>query len=96
MAHLYKTTEWECNGLWMCGDVSHLSAMSNTWWYPCNILKIKPVEYVKMLINDFHAINLHYTVDANVLIFYFASQADCRKYKNFINRKAREVNFLIS
>ena len=93
MAHVYKATEWECYDSWTCGDVSALAANSNLWWYPCNILGISPVEYVKLLINEFHAINLHYTVAGDVLSFYFSSLADCRKYKNFINKVAREKNF---
>ena len=93
--HIYKATEWECNGLWKCGDVSALAADSNKWWYPCNILSITPVEYVKMLINKFNAVDLHYTVKGNVLMYSFTTLADCRKYKNFINKVAREKNFTI-
>lgn len=96
MAHLYKTTEWEDgDGTWNCGDVSHLSANSNTWWYPCNILDITPVEFVKLLMEKFNAINFHYSTKFDVLMYSFKTQSDCRKYKNFINKKAREKNFIV-
>lgn len=96
MAHIYKTTEWEDGlGYWKCGDVSNLGANSNTWWYPCNILDITPVEFVKLLMEKFKAINFHYNTKFDVLIYSFKTQDDCRKYKNFINKKAREKNFIV-
>lgn len=96
MAHLYRTTEWEdAIGNWNCGDVSSLGTKSNTWWYPCNILNLTPVEFVKFLIQEFKAVNFHYNTKADVLIYSFKTQSDCRKYKNFINKKAREKNFIV-
>ena len=94
MAHVYKATEWESNGTWSCGDISALAAMSNAWWYPANILGLSPVDYVKTLISKYHAVNFHYTAKHNVLIFSFSTLADCRKFKNEINKKAREQNFV--
>lgn len=95
MTHIYKATEWESAGYYYCGDVSAVGKDSNKWWYPCNILNLSPVEYVKMLINKFNAVNIHYTVKGDVLIFCFTSLADCRKYKNYLNKVAREKNFTI-
>lgn len=94
MAHVYKAEEWESNGKWLCGDVSALAAKSNTWWYPACILGLSPVEYVKTLINKYHAVDLHYSTKTDVLIFYFSSLADCRKFKNDINKQARLKNFI--
>ena len=94
MAHIFKMEEWKSNGKWLCGDVSALAANSNAWWYPANILHLSPVDYVKTLINKYHAINLHYTAKNNVLIFYFSSLVDCRKFKNEINKLAREQKFV--
>ena len=48
-----------------------------------------------MLKNDFNASDFRYTKEKNVLIFSFATQADARKYKNFINKKAREKQFIL-
>ena len=94
MAHVYKAEEWESNGKWLCGDVSALAAHSNNWWYPARILGISPVDFVKLLINEFNVKDIHYIKPGGVLYFAFSSLADCRKYKNFINKKAREVNFI--
>lgn len=93
MAHIFQMTEWNSNGRWVCGDVSALAAMSNAWWYPANILNITPVEYVKLLINKFNAKRIKYI--NNVLLFDFDTQIECRKFKNYINKLARDKNFVI-
>ena len=94
MAHVYKAEEWESNGRWLCGDVSALAADSNDWTYPMQIFGLTPVEYVKLLIYAFNA-EVHYSLSANVLMFYFSTLADCRKFKNLVNKKAREKHFVI-
>ena len=94
MIHIYKCEEWQSpTGQWLCGDVSAPAANSNTWWYPANILGISVEEYVKILVSKYHAVDLRYETKYDVLIFRFNSLADCRKYKNDINKKAREIKF---
>lgn len=95
MNHILKLEEWESNGYWLCGDVSALAADSNTWWYIPALLSISPVEYIHLLIEKFHAVKLSYEVKYDVLIFRFSSLADCRKFKNYINKMAREKKFVI-
>ena len=94
MAHIYQATEWECNGSWHCGDVSALAANSNLWWYVPRILNISPAEYVKLLICKFNAVKVKYFLDANVLTFCFSSLEDCRKFKNYVNKQARDRQFV--
>lgn len=95
MTHILKYEEWESNGKWLCGDVSALAAGSNTWWYPCALLNITPIEFVKLLIDKFHCNNIHYTFKNDVLIYKFSTLEDCRKFKNYINKVAREKKFYI-
>lgn len=95
MTHILKLEEWESVGKWLCGDVSALAAGSNTWWYIPNLLSLAPVDYVKLLISKFNATHLSYSLNSDVLIYYFTSQSDARKFKNYINKIAREKNFLI-
>lgn len=95
MAHLYKTTEWQSgSGVWYVADVQELGTSSSYWWIPLKILEISAVDFVKMLKNNFNVYNVRYNKEANVLIFNFKSQEAARKYKNFINKKAREKNFI--
>ena len=95
MTHLLHYEEWESNGKWLCGDVSALAANSNAWWYIPRLLEITPTEYVKLLIEKFNVKHIHYTAQHNVLIFKFSTLADCRKFKNYINKIAREKKFYI-
>ena len=93
MAHVYKVEEWENNGRWFCGDVSALAADSNDWFYAPQLLNLTPTEYVKMLIEKFHT-EVRFRAEKNVLIFSFSSLESCRKYKNYINKIARDKNFV--
>ena len=93
MAHVYKAEEWNSAGRWLCGDVSALAADSNDWTYPMQIFDLTPEKYVKLLIHAFNA-DVHYNPSANVLIFSFSTLADCRKFKNLVNKKAREKHFV--
>lgn len=95
MAHILITSEWESNGKYYVSDVSDLGRGSGTWWYIANLLSLSPVDYVKLLIEKFHATILRYTVESDVLIFNFSSLKDARSFKNFVNRQAREKNFII-
>ena len=93
--HIYKAEEWQSpTGKWLCGDVSALAADSNDWTYPMQIFNLRPVEYVKLLIYGYKA-EVHYSKAANMLHFYFSSLADCRRFKNDVNKKARERKFII-
>lgn len=94
MAHIYKAEEWESAGFWHCGDVSRLSAGSNSWWYVPRMLKLSMEEYIYLLKDKFHATNFNYSAKYNVLSFSFKTQAECRKFKNYINKIAREKNFV--
>lgn len=95
MAHILSVSEWESNGKYLVSDVSELGRGSGTWWYIANLLSLTPVEYVKLLIDKFHAVNLRYSLESDVLIFYFSSLKDARSFKNFVNKQAREKKFMI-
>ncbi len=96
MAHILKLSEWECNEKWYVGDIESLGTGSGTWWYVSNLLGITPKEYVELLINKFHAINVRYSVSSDVLIYAFATQAAARTFKNYINKLARQTNCIIA
>ena len=95
MTHIYKAEEWECNGRWYVADTSNLPKSSNTWWYAPAAANLSPIEYVKLLITKFKVSHIQYKVKSDVLIFSFDSLEDCRKYKNYINKQARQNKFYI-
>ena len=95
MTHILHYDEWQSNGRWLCGDTSSFVNKSNTWWYIPNLLGISSVDYIMLLKDKFHATYIRYKVEYDVLIFSFDTLADCRKFKNYINKIAREKKFYI-
>jgi hypothetical protein len=92
MAHLYRAEEFELNGRYFVNDTNIIDSSAPYWWVPCRILGISPADYVLLLKDKFHATKISYTT---ILHFSFDTLEDARTYKNFINRKAREKNFII-
>ena len=93
--HLYRVSEWQGgSGVWYCNDVEDLAGISSRWWTPARMLNMPLDEYVTMLIKEFKVDNISYNPEANVLVFSWKSRESCRKYKNWINKKARECNFM--
>lgn len=97
MAHLYKCTTFTGgSGREYVGDLSDLKNNSNAWWIPCRILGIAPVDFIIIMLKDtFNASDFHYNIKTNVLSYSWKNKDDAAKYKNFINKKAREVNAII-
>lgn len=91
---IWKATEWEVCGKWHCGDCSDLAHGSNYWWHAPRLLGMPLDEYVTMLVQTFHAI-VTYNAEKDVLCMSWNSQAEMRKYKNWINKKAREAKYQI-
>ena len=94
--HLYRVSEWQSSGsgVWYCNDVEDLAGISSRWWTPARMLNMPLDEYVVMLVEEFKVDSISYDPEANVLVFYWKSREACRKYKNWINKKARECNFM--
>lgn len=91
-----KYTEWQSGtGQWTCGDVSDLANLSNAWWHPARALGITPAAYVKMVIEKFKPDRISYSPDCSVVGFYWDKIEQERKYKNYINKIAREKHYLV-
>ena len=81
-----------------CACVDNLSGGSSAWWHPARILGISPADYVSLVINEYKPDQI--TVlgkdsDNPAFIFAWNSQSAMRKFKNFINSKARAINYQI-
>ena len=93
--HLYHVSEWQNgSGSWDCNDVEDLAGISSRWWTPSRMLNMPLDEYVIMLVKEFKVDRISYNPEANVLHFSWKSREACRTYKNWINKKARECNFM--
>ena len=95
MKEIYKMTEWQdtVSDTWHCNDVSH-GAKYAVWWVVPRLLGIAPAEYIKLLVETFHAEVLYFS-EKDVLLFKWRKQSDMRRFKNTINRIAREKQFFI-
>ena len=93
---LWKATEWQSEtGYWHCNCVDNLAGGSSNWYLPARILGISPADFLKMLINDFKPDDIFVDKEKCLVFFSWKSQTQMRKYKNWINKKARDVNFQI-
>lgn len=71
-----------------CND---LVGTGRNWIEPARILDITPSELVLMLKNNFNATLVPYKKDGKIawIGYYWTTLAEARKWKNFINAKAR-------
>ena len=96
--HLFKLSEWhDVLGYWHATDVSDIAGGSPLWWHIPRLLEMDMVDYVRMLIDEYNVPldKITYFKDKNVLLFYWKNQGDMRRFKNMVNRIAREKNYLI-
>jgi hypothetical protein len=94
MAHLYKAEEWESCGRWYVNDTNFTDSQAPFWWIPARILNITLPDYILLLKNIFRATDIQF-IENKILVFSFDTIEDARKYKNYINKRARETNFII-
>ena len=93
---LYKMSEWESQtGYWHCNCVDNLAGAAGLWWTPARILDLTPAAYIKFVIENFKPDNIYTNSDKCLVFFSWKSQTNCRHFKNYINKKAREKNFQI-
>lgn len=93
--HLLKYTEWQGANSWYCNDVSDLQSIGALWWAPARMLNIPPVEFVQLLISQFHPDFIQYNKECDVLIYSWRKQADMRIFKNWLNAQARKYKFYV-
>lgn len=104
---IYKTEVWDNVNTWYCGDCRDLTKGSNTWYIPCRILDKTPKEFAEMLVIDFDAkVSTSYhkiynpetkeITKGELLLFWsFDSEEKAKKYKNYINKMARNIDFTL-
>lgn len=91
--HLYQMTCWESIGKWHVNDVKNLNGRSAKWYTPMRILDISVEEYIKLLINQFHAKGLKYYAPTDYLGFYFTTEKDAKAFCSYVNKHAKSKNY---
>lgn len=96
MKHILKYVEWQgLSGDWYCNDTTDLNGIGSLWNTPAIMLGISAYDFVKLLLEKFKPTKVVYDKEWNVLVYSWKSQADMRKYKNWINAEARKRNFYV-
>ena len=91
---ILKLTEWQSeSGAWHCADVSALAAGSSRWEHQPRIWQMEPVDWLKMLVETYHATVTMF--DNGMIYFYWDKQSDMMKYKCDTNKKSRSIKYSI-
>lgn len=93
---LYKMSEWQSvTGYWHCNCVDDLAGTSGLWWVPARIMSLTPAAYIKWVIKEYKPDKIYANKEKCLVFFSWKNQTQMRKFKNQINKKAREKNFQI-
>lgn len=97
MSKLYKAGEWIDNGGMIHIQCDDLVGTGRNWIEPARILGIKPAEFVLKLKQEFNAEIHPYKKEGKVSFIGYSwnNLADARRFKNLINKIAREKNYQI-
>ena len=93
--HILKFTDWESPSGWHSNDTSDLANGSGNWWNVPRMLDLELTDYIILLKNKFNAINFHYDVVHNVLLWNWQSYTDCHNFTLYVNNEARKRKFFI-
>lgn len=94
---LFHLDEWQSTGtkIWYCEHTSSHPKNVDKWVLPARLLGISADEFLKWLINNYQPDHIFHNEDCSFVGWGWSSQAKMRLYKNYINKVAREKNFLI-
>lgn len=93
---LYRLEEWcGASGVWYCEHISEVSEKITKWVVPARLLGMDPADFLQWLIKEYKPDNFFHNEDYSFVGWGWSSQSQMRKYKNMINKIAREKNFQI-
>ena len=91
---LFRMEEWQSPiGDWHCGHVASFPKNVQLWVCPARILGMPADEYVKWMIETYKRDKIYWS--GKLFTFSWKSQAQMRKFKNYINAQSRKVNYQI-
>lgn len=94
---LYKSTEWISSSGKVHIQCEDLVGTGTNWITPSRILEMQVTDFILMLKNEYNANIVPYKKDGKISFIGYSwdSLTEARKYKNMINRVAREKKFQI-
>lgn len=93
---LYIAGEWQGDsGYYYISNITDLGNNSGYWGHLLKIFDVDVDNLVKLLVDEFHVDYIKYYIESDVLIYYWKSLTAARKFKNELNKKAREKRYMI-
>ena len=93
---LYVAEEWQSSsGVYYVSCLKDLGNNSGYWGHLLKIFNVDVDNLVKLLTDEFHVEYLSYNIDTDVLIYYWTSLTSARKFKNELNKRARQIKYMI-
>jgi hypothetical protein len=92
---LYTLKEWHSGDHWMCEHTDSFPQGVQKWVIPARLLGMTADAFLLFLIKEFQPDEIFHNQDCSFVGWWWKDQAKMRKYKNTINRIAREKNFQI-
>ena len=93
---LYVAGEWQGDsGYYYISNITDLGNNSGYWGHLLKIFDVDVDNLVKLLVDEFHVDYINYYIESDVLIYYWKSLTAARKFKNELNKKAREKKYMI-
>lgn len=90
---VYKLQEFQgASGLWYVGTPTILTKYAHLWHLPALVLDLPLTDFIIEL-QDKYSAEVYYK--GNFVGYRWEKQSDMRKFKNAINKKAREINFIV-
>lgn len=93
---LFKMEEWQSpTGKWHCGHVSSFPKGVSLWIQPARMMNMPVDEYLKWVVENFKPNNFFASDDYSFVSWSWNNIKDMRKFKNKINKIAREKNWQV-
>ena len=93
---LYRLEEWQnTSGYWYCEHTSTHPPGIQKWILPARLLGMTADVFLQWLIDNYKPDYFFHSKSCDFVGWGWKDQTMMRKYKNFINKKAREINFTI-
>lgn len=94
---LYRLEEWQSASgrYWHCEHTSSFPKGVQKWVVPARLLNMPVDKFIEWLFKNYKPDMFYHNKDCSFCSWGWKSQTQMRKYKNYINKIAREKNFQI-
>ena len=69
---------------------AQISGQVGKWYYIPRKMGIDLIDWIKILKDEYNAVDIKYCIETDCLIYSFTIYADCHKFTLWVNREARK------